>query len=359
MGNKTLEKQPILITGIAGFIGHALAKKIAGLGYAVVGIDNLNDYYDVELKHARLQDIGLKGPFENQKKTKAENSQITFYKADLRDSMFLKTLFSEYGFKQVVNLAAQAGVRYSIVNPQTYIDSNISGLVSLLETCKDFSVERILFASSSSVYGSRFEGPFTEDNNTDYPVSLYAATKKANEVIAHSYSSLYGIQTIGIRFFTVYGPWGRPDMAPMKFLKKMLNDEKIEIYNNGQMTRDFTFIGDVVEIVSKVISLPIDSFSDYELFNIGSSKPIKLMDFIKVLEEASGIRAKKAFLKMQQGDVKLTHATSLNVLKTINYLNFSFKNLHVGIKELVVWNKEYSNQLEKKHPPKSIYKKDV
>lgn len=342
MGNKTLEKQPILITGIAGFIGHALAKKIAGLGYAVVGIDNLNDYYDVELKHARLQDMGLKGPFENKKKTKAEKSKITFYKADLRDSAFLKTLFNEHSFKQVVNLAAQAGVRYSIVNPQTYIDSNISGLVSLLETCKAFGVERVLFASSSSVYGSRFEGPFTENNNTDYPVSLYAATKKANEVIAHSYSSLYSIQTIGLRFFTVYGPWGRPDMAPMKFLNKMLNGEKIEIYNNGQMTRDFTFIEDVVEIVSRVISLPIDSFSDYELFNIGSSKPIKLMDFIKVLEEASGIRAKKAFLNMQLGDVKLTHADSTRILTKTGTRRNSFKNLKQGLEELVIWKKNYN-----------------
>lgn len=344
MEKKTLEKKPILITGIAGFIGHALAKKIAGLGYAVVGIDNLNDYYDVELKHARLQDMGLIGPFENHKQIKSEKSKITFYKADLRDSAFLKTLFNEHSFKQVVNLAAQAGVRYSIVNPQTYIDSNISGLVSLLETCKAFGVERVLFASSSSVYGSRFEGPFTENNNTDYPVSLYAATKKANEVIAHSYSSLYGIQTIGLRFFTVYGPWGRPDMAPMKFLNKMLNGEKIEIYNNGQMTRDFTYIEDVVEIVSRVISLSIDSFSDYELFNIGSSKPIKLMDFINTLEEVSGITAKKVFLKMQLGDVTLTHANSLSVLKSICSQGFNFKELFEGTEEFFNWNQEYRTQ---------------
>lgn len=336
-----LENKTILITGIAGFIGHALAKKLSEHGYVVVGIDNLNDYYDVDLKLARLKDIGLSGPFENHKQLKSEKSQITFYKADLRDSAFLKTLFNEHGFKQVVNLAAQAGVRYSIVNPQTYIDSNISGLVSLLETCKTFGVERVLFASSSSVYGSRFEGPFTENNNTDYPVSLYAATKKANEVIAHSYSSLYGIQTIGLRFFTVYGPWGRPDMAPMKFLNKMLNGEKIEIYNNGQMTRDFTYIEDVVEIVSKVISLPIDSFSDYELYNIGSSKPIKLMDFVSVLEEVSGITAKKVFLEMQQGDVTLTHADSTIVLKKTRISNYKFKTLKEGLKELVLWNNKF------------------
>ncbi len=344
MGSKTLEKTPVLITGIAGFIGHALAKKIVGLGYAVVGIDNLNDYYDVELKHARLQDMGLIGPFENHKQIKSEKSKITFYKADLRDSAFLKTLFNEHGFKQVVNLAAQAGVRYSIVNPQTYIDSNISGLVSLLETCKAFGVERVLFASSSSVYGSRFEGPFTENNNTDYPVSLYAATKKANEVIAHSYSSLYGIQTIGLRFFTVYGPWGRPDMAPMKFLNKMLNGEKIEIYNNGQMTRDFTYIEDVVEIVSRVISLSIDSFSGYELFNIGSSKPIKLMDFINTLEEVSGITAKKVFLKMQLGDVTLTHADSTRILTKTSTKRNNFKKLREGLEELVLWKNKFSQK---------------
>ena len=311
------------------------------LGYKVVGIDNLNDYYDVDLKLARLKDIGLIGPFENHKQLKSEKSQITFYKADLRDSAFLKTLFNEHGFKQVVNLAAQAGVRYSIVNPQTYIDSNISGLVSLLEACKDFNVERVLFASSSSVYGSRFEGPFTENNNTDYPVSLYAATKKANEVIAHSYSSLYGRQTIGLRFFKVYGPWGRPDMAPMKFLKKMLNGEKIEIYNNGQMTRDFTYIEDVVEIVSRVISLPINSFSDYELFNIGSSKPIKLMEFVSVLEEVSGITAKKEYLEMQLGDVALTHSDSSNVLGKAGIDKHKFKKLEEGLKELVLWNDKF------------------
>ena len=337
---KLLENKTVLITGIAGFIGHALAKKLSELGYVVVGIDNLNDYYDVELKHARLQDIGVEKPFENHKKIKAKQNEITFYKADLRDNIFLKTLFNEYRFKQVINLAAQAGVRYSIVNPQTYIDSNISGLVSLLETCKTFGVERVLFASSSSVYGSRFEGPFTENNNTDYPVSLYAATKKANEVIAHSYSSLYGIQTIGLRFFTVYGPWGRPDMAPMKFLNKMLNGEKIEIYNNGQMTRDFTYIEDVVEIVSKVISLPIDSFSDYELYNIGSSKPIKLMDFVRVLEEVSGIVAKKEYKEMQLGDVTLTHADSSNVLRKTGVKKYDFKKLKEGLKELFLWNDE-------------------
>lgn len=332
---KFLENKTVLITGIAGFIGHALAKKLSEHGYVVVGIDNLNDYYDVELKYARLQDIGVEKPFENHKKIKAKQNEITFYKADLRDNTFLKTLFNEYRFKQVINLAAQAGVRYSLVNPQTYIDSNISGLVSLLETCKTFGVERVLFASSSSVYGSRFEGPFTENNNTDYPVSLYAATKKANEVIAHSYSSLYGIQTIGLRFFTVYGPWGRPDMAPMKFLNKMLNGEKIEIYNNGQMTRDFTYIEDVVEIVSKVISLPIDSFSDYELFNIGSSKPIKLMDFVSVLEEVSGITAKKVFLEMQQGDVTLTHADSRKILSLLGEKNHKFSSLKEGLSKMV------------------------
>lgn len=339
--SKSLKDKTILITGIAGFIGHALAKKLSDLGYVVVGIDNLNDYYDVELKHARLQDIGIEEPFENHKKIKAKQNEITFYKADLRDNTFLKTLFNEYEFKQVINLAAQAGVRYSLINPQTYIDSNISGLVSLLEACKDFNVERVLFASSSSVYGSRYEGPFTEKNNTDFPVSLYAATKKANEVIAHSYSSLYGIQTIGLRFFTVYGPWGRPDMAPMKFLNKMLKGEKIEIYNNGQMTRDFTYIEDVVEIVSKVISLPIDSFSDYELFNIGSSKPIKLMDFIRTLEEISGITAKKVFLNMQLGDVTLTHADSNSILKEADIKRYNFKKLKEGLEELLKWNKKF------------------
>ena len=332
-----MEGKKIFVTGIAGFIGHALAKKMTCSGYKVVGIDNLNDYYDVDLKLARLKDMGLSGPFENHKQSKSEKSQITFYKADLRDGAFLKTLFNEYGFKQVVNLAAQAGVRYSIVNPQTYIDSNISGLVSLLEVCKDFGVEQVLFASSSSVYGSRFEGPFTENNNTDHPVSLYAATKKANEVIAHSYSSLYNIQTIGLRFFTVYGPWGRPDMAPMKFLKKIRNGEKIEIYNNGQMTRDFTYISDVVEILKRLILSDLTSVGQYHTYNIGSSRTIKLMDFLSMLEKVTKTRAKKAFLEMQLGDVELTYSNSSNVLNQIDEPNFNFYPLFQGLQELYKW----------------------
>ncbi len=331
----------ILITGIAGFIGHALAKKLSNLGYNVVGIDNLNDYYDVDLKLARLKDIGIIDVFLEHKPYNSNSKKVTFYKADLRDIDFLNQIFSEYTFETVINLAAQAGVRYSLINPQTYIDSNISGLVSLLETCKNNNIKTVLYASSSSVYGSRFEGPFTEDNNTDYPVSLYAATKKANEVIAHSYSSLYGIQTIGLRFFTVYGPWGRPDMAPMKFLNKMLNGEKIEIYNNGQMTRDFTYIEDVVEILSKLIALPQEKCSNYELFNIGSSKPIKLMDFISTLEEVSGITAKKVFLNMQLGDVTLTHADSNSILKEVDIKRYNFKKLKEGLEELFKWNKKF------------------
>lgn len=342
MSGKLLKQTPVLVTGIAGFIGHALAKTLSKSGYKVIGIDNINDYYDVQLKHDRLLDLGFEGSFESHKKAISKSKKVIFYKADLRDSQFLKTLFREYKFNQVVNLAAQAGVRYSIVNPQTYIDSNISGLVSLLETCKDFGVERVLFASSSSVYGSRFEGPFNENNNTDYPVSLYAATKKANEVIAHSYSSLYGIQTIGLRFFTVYGPWGRPDMAPMKFLNKMLKGDPIEIYNKGQMTRDFTYIDDVVEILCKLISLPPEKLNNYELFNIGSSNPISLMEFVDVLEEASGTIAKKVFLNMQLGDVKLTHANSTRILTKTGTKRNSFKNLKEGLEELVLWkNKLY------------------
>lgn len=332
---KSLKSKNILITGIAGFIGHALAKKITDLGYNVVGIDNLNDYYDVDLKLARLKDIGIKDAFIEHKSYDSNSREVTFFKADLRDTDFLHQIFSEYKIETVVNLAAQAGVRYSLINPQTYVDSNISGLVSLLETCKSNNVKRVLYASSSSVYGSRFQGPFSEANNTDYPVSLYAATKKANEVIAHSYSSLYGIQTIGLRFFTVYGPWGRPDMAPMKFLNKMLKGDPIEIYNNGQMTRDFTYIEDVVEIVSRTISLPIDSFSDYELFNIGSSKPIKLMDFISALEEISGITAKKVFLEMQLGDVTLTHADSRKILSLIEDNNHKFLSLKKGLAKMI------------------------
>ena len=332
-----MEGKKIFVTGIAGFIGYSLAKKMVQVGYSIVGIDNLNDYYDVELKTARLADLGLMGPFKDHSIVESTMGNVVFYKADLTDNEFLNHLFNVYQISTVVNLAAQAGVRYSLINPQTYIYSNISGLVSLLEACKNNNIKRVFYASSSSVYGSRFQGPFSEDNNTDFPISLYAATKKANEVIAHSYSSLYNIQTIGLRFFTVYGPWGRPDMAPMKFLKKMLNGEKIEIYNNGQMTRDFTYIDDVVEILKRLIISDLTFVEQYNIYNIGSSRPTKLMDFINTLEKVTKITAKKAFLEMQLGDVELTHSDSLNVLNLIDEPWFNFHPLDKGLQELFNW----------------------
>lgn len=329
----------VLITGAAGFIGFHLAQRLCEDGNNVIGIDNLNDYYDLNLKMARLDQI--------------QSSSFTFEKIDLVDLESLTKLFKAESFDYVVNLAAQAGVRYSIENPQAYIDSNIQGFINILECCRHHEVKHLLYASSSSVYGANTTMPFSVHDNVDHPISLYAASKKSNELMAHTYSALYDLPTTGLRFFTVYGPWGRPDMALFLFTKAIFEDRPIDIYNNGQMSRDFTYIEDIVEGITRLIPGtpaanpswsgnnpdPATSFSPYRIFNIGNNNPVKLMDFIKAIEDAIGVEAKKNFMPMQPGDVKSTYA---NIDALMDYVDFRpSTSISEGIKQFVEWYKSY------------------
>jgi len=337
----------ILITGMAGFIGHHLAKLLVKSNYEVVGLDNINDYYDPQLKYARLKDLGFEtGKIEYNKLQKL--ASISFIKLDLTDLQPLKNLFKEQQFDYVVNLAAQAGVRYSLENPHAYVDSNITGFLNILESCRAFPVEHLLFASSSSVYGLSEDIPFQEDNCTDHPLAMYAVSKKANEMMAHSYANLYNIPSTGLRFFTVYGPWGRPDMALHIFTKAIVEDREFEVFNNGNMSRDFTYVGDIVESIKRLIPLapkennpafnpkkPTSSKSTkpYQIFNIGNNSPVALMDFIKAIEKALGKKGKMVFKPMQPGDVQSTYA---NVESLFNYIDFKPEtNIEDGIKIFV------------------------
>ncbi len=337
----------VLITGMAGFIGHHLAKLLVKSNFEVVGLDNINDYYDPQLKYARLKDLGFEtDAIEYNKLQKLAG--ISFIKLDLTDLQALKNLFKEQQFDYVVNLAAQAGVRYSLENPHAYVDSNITGFLNILESCRAFPVEHLLFASSSSVYGLSEEIPFQEDNCTDHPLAMYAVSKKANEMMAHSYANLYNIPSTGLRFFTVYGPWGRPDMALHIFTKAIVEDKEFEVFNNGNMSRDFTYVGDIVESIKRLLPLapkennplfnpkrpvPSKSTKPYQIFNIGNNSPVALMDFIKAIEKALGKKGKIVFKPMQPGDVQSTYA---NVESLFNYINFKPEtNLEDGIKAFV------------------------
>jgi len=333
----------VLITGMAGFIGHHLAKLLVKSNYEVVGLDNINDYYDPQLKQARLKDLGFEtDQIEYNELQKLDS--ISFIKLDLTDLVQLKNLFKEQQFDYVVNLAAQAGVRYSLKNPHAYVDSNITGFLNILESCRAFPVEHLLFASSSSVYGLSEDIPFQEDN----PLAMYAVSKKANEMMAHSYANLYNIPSTGLRFFTVYGPWGRPDMALHIFTKAIVDDKEFEVFNNGNMSRDFTYVGDIVESIKRLIPLapkennpafnqkkPTSSKSTkpYQLFNVGNNSPVALMDFIKAIEKALGKKGKMVFKPMQPGDVQSTYA---NVESLFNYIDFKPEtNIEDGIKAFV------------------------
>ncbi|HEY9220289.1 MAG TPA: NAD-dependent epimerase/dehydratase family protein [Lutibacter sp.] len=337
----------VLITGMAGFIGHHLAKLLVKSNYEVVGLDNINDYYDQQLKYARLKDLGFDTEAIEYNKLQ-KLADISFIKLDLTDLIPLKDLFKEQQFDYVVNLAAQAGVRYSLENPHAYVDSNITGFLNILESCRAFPVEHLLFASSSSVYGLSEDIPFQEDNCTDHPLAMYAVSKKANEMMAHSYANLYNIPSTGLRFFTVYGPWGRPDMALHIFTKAIVEDKEFEVFNNGNMSRDFTYVGDIVESVKRLLPLapkennpafnpkkpvPSKSTKPYQLFNIGNNSPVALMDFIKAIEKTLGKKGKMIFKPMQPGDVQSTYA---NVESLFNYINFRPQtNLEDGIKAFV------------------------
>ncbi|WP_111708412.1 NAD-dependent epimerase/dehydratase family protein [Lutibacter citreus] len=337
----------VLITGMAGFIGHHLAKLLIKEGYKIVGLDNINDYYNPNLKLARLIDLGF-NPEEIEYNKLLKNESVSFIKIDLTDLVNIKQLFKEQQFNFVVNLAAQAGVRYSLINPHSYVDSNITGFLNILESCRAYPVEHLIFASSSSVYGLSEEIPFQEDNCTDHPLAMYAASKKANEMMAHSYANLYNIPCTGLRFFTVYGPWGRPDMALHIFTKAMVEDTEFEVFNNGNMSRDFTYVGDIVESVKRLLPLapkennpefdpkkPTASKSSkpYQIFNIGNNSPVPLMDYIKALEKVLGKKGKIVFKPMQPGDVKSTYA---NVESLFKYINFKPQTkLEDGVKAFV------------------------
>jgi len=330
----------VLVTGVAGFIGAALAKALLDRGDNVIGIDNLNDYYDVNLKLSRLAEI-------------ESHKSFSFLKMDISNREKIQSLFEINKFDAVVNLAAQAGVRYSIENPAAYIDSNLVGFANILEGCRQQKVANLVYASSSSVYGANKEYPFNEDHSVNHPVSLYAATKKSNELMAHSYSSLYDMSVTGLRFFTVYGPSGRPDMAPFLFTDKILRDEEIQVFNNGEMFRDFTYIDDIVTGIIDVIDKPATknenwnpeepqastSYCAYRILNIGNDKPTKLMDFVKAIELASGKQAKIDFKPMQPGDVVGT-AASIVKLNAVN--GFKPKtDINEGIQNFVDWFKNY------------------
>ncbi len=344
----------ILVTGTAGFIGFHLAKKLLDRGDDVIGLDNINDYYDVNLKYAILNELGIK---EEISLNKLVQSKIypnhKFIKMDLSNTNEINALFEKEQFDAVCNLAAQAGVRYSLENPHAYIESNVKGFTNILESCRHYDVKNLSYASSSSVYGLNKSQPFQTSDHTDHPVSLYAATKKSNELMAHTYSHLYGIQTTGLRFFTVYGPWGRPDMAPMLFADAILNDRPIKVFNHGNMSRDFTYVNDIVDGIIKVIDNPAKmtktfnpetpdpsiSSAPYRIYNIGNNAPVSLMNFIEILEEKIGIEAKKNFMDIQLGDVVSTYADTNNLIKDFDYKPDT--NLADGICEFVKWYKEF------------------
>lgn len=321
----------ILVTGGAGFIGFHLSKRLLSDGFEVIGYDNLNDYYDVNLKFARLEIL-------------KKYQKFTFIKGDLADKDALFSLFTEYKPEIVVNLGAQAGVRYSITNPDVYIDSNIIGFFNILEACRSNPVKHLLFASSSSVYGNQKKTPFSTEDNVDHPISLYAATKKSNELMAFTYSHLYKIPATGLRFFTVYGPFGRPDMAYFSFTNKIIKGEPIKIFNNGDMYRDFTYVDDIVEGICNMLECPPkeDKNGDrYKVYNIGNNKPEKLMYFIETLEKAIGRTAKKEFLPMQAGDVYQTYADVTDLMNDFNFKPSTA--IEDGLAKFAEWYKEYYN----------------
>jgi UDP-glucuronate 4-epimerase len=329
----------ILITGTAGFIGMHLVKRLVNTEFEITGIDNINDYYDVELKYARLKECGISK--ENIKAHKLIDSDIfpnyKFIKADLNDADILLDLFKTQDFDIVCNLAAQAGVRYSITNPQSYIKSNIDGFLNILECCKQFKIKHLVYASSSSVYGLSDSMPLKIDMPANSPVSLYAATKKMNELMAYTYTHLFKLPTTGLRFFTVYGPWGRPDMAPFIFANEIYKQGTINIFNNGEMMRDFTYIDDIVEGVHNVINSPAKKY--YNIYNIGASSPIQLMNFIQLMESEFGTSVNKIFKPMQLGDVKQTYADMKPMQSDYGY-NPQI-TLEEGIKRFINWYKEY------------------
>lgn len=349
----------ILVTGTAGFIGSHLAARLLARGDEVVGLDSINDYYDVRVKQGRLARAGIPVPDDagqtpwNTLLTSTTQPRYRFIRLQLEDSEAVNTLFQAEQFDAVCNLAAQAGVRYSLQNPRAYIDANIVGFLNILEACRHHGVRNLSYASSSSVYGLNEQLPFATHHNVDHPISLYAASKKSNELMAHTYSHLYGIATTGLRFFTVYGPWGRPDMALFLFTKAALAGEPIQVFNNGEMLRDFTYIDDIVEGVVRVIDNPAapdpqwradapdpaSSSAPYRLYNIGNNNPVKLMDFIDALEQALGVSIEKEMLPLQAGDVPATYADVDDLVRDLDYRPAT--PVQEGINRFVAWYRDF------------------
>lgn len=329
----------VLITGAAGFIGSHLAKRLISQGHEIIGVDNINDYYDPKLKEDRLKSIG--------------DNNFTFYKITLEDADKLEEIFKEQHPDVVVNLAAQAGVRYSLENPRAYIDSNIVGFVNILECCRYYDVKHLIYASSSSVYGANTSKPFSTSDNIDHPLSLYAATKKSNELMAHTYSHLYNLPTTGLRFFTVYGPWGRPDMALFKFTKAIVNDETIDVYNHGNMMRDFTYVDDIVEAISRLVKRPAQpnpewsganpdpssSYAPYKIYNIGNNSPVRLMEFVEAIENKLNKTAKKNYMDLQPGDVPETYANVDDLFRDIDFKPET--TIQDGVNNFIDWYLDY------------------
>ncbi len=336
--NKVTKK--IVVTGSAGFIGFSLCEKLLERGDIIIGIDNHNDYYEPEIKEARY--LKLKG-----------NLNYLHYRVDLKDSNALENIFKTHNPLKVVNLAAQAGVRYSLKNPLSYINSNILGFANILENCRKYKVEHLVYASTSSVYGANTKMPFSENDNANHPLSVYAASKKSNELMAHAYSYLYKLPTTGLRFFTVYGPWGRPDMALFKFTKNILEEKPIDVFNNGKHSRDFTYIDDIVEGVIKTLDEPADtnfewnsdlpdpasSIAPWKIYNIGNNKPVQLMDYIRAIEKALNKKAKINYLPLQLGDVQDTFANINSLNKKFNYKPLT--SVDEGVSRFVKWYKSY------------------
>ncbi|MBE0515370.1 NAD-dependent epimerase [Sulfurimonas sp.] len=336
----------ILVTGTAGFIGYHLAKKLLERGDEVVGLDIINDYYDINLKYTRLNELGIVIPdsdLESSEQSNAIQSSTfpnhRFYKIDLADKEAMVHLFKTEKFDAVCNLAAQAGVRYSIENPDAYIHSNIIGFMNILECCRHYGVQNLSYASSSSVYGLNTQQPFRTTDKTDTPISLYAATKKSNELMAHTYSHLYGIKTTGLRFFTVYGPWGRPDMSPMLFADAITHNRPIKVFNHGDMSRDFTYIDDIVDGVINVIDNPSEKYS---IYNIGNNTPVRLLEFIETIELAFGKIAEKIYMDMQSGDVKSTFADVDDLIRDFDYKPNT--SLVEGIVKFANWYNEFYSE---------------
>lgn len=329
----------ILVTGAAGFIGYHVCEHLLKMGFQVFGLDNINDYYDVNLKLARLKNLGIIIGKDVKTESTIHKNNFQFIKMNLEDREGLWELFSKEKFDVVCNLAAQAGVRYSLEKPFTYIESNILGFVNLLENCRQHQIKKLVYASSSSVYGKNEKVPFSTDDSVDHPISLYAATKKSNELMAHTYSHLFGIKTIGLRFFTVYGPWGRPDMAMSLFTEAILNDKPINVFNNGELSRDFTYIDDIVNGVVSILIEDNGETNLFSLYNIGNSKPVKLLDFIIEIEKSTGKIAQKIFLPMQPGDVEKTWADITKLQKDFNYRPTI--DINIGVANFVKWFQSY------------------